>query len=87
MCTDGKHLGYIKNTNIEKVGKSSYPIGTIAEPCWMYTKNSKTSKKILKLDPTSVKIITMHKYYTYISATVNGVAVKGWVGTKHISYK
>lgn len=92
MCTDGKHLGYIKNTNIEKVGKSSYPIGTIADPCWMYANNSKTSKKILKLDPDpyhpiSVKIITMHKYYTYISATVNGVAVKGWVGTKHISYK
>lgn len=89
LCTDGNVIGYIKNSAIKKVGKSSYPVGTINKDCKIYSKNKKLSKVAGALEAeTSVKIVTMRKRWTYINTTdTKGAKLRGWIPTKYISYK
>lgn len=88
LCTDTNVIGYIKNPNIDKVGKSSYAKGTTTEPCSLHTKNAKSSSTSIELPiSTSINIVTMRKNWTYITATVSGVKVKGWIPTKCVAYK
>ena len=88
LCSDGKYLGYIKNSCIDKVGKSGYLKGNITKETNLHEKNSKVSKVICSIPAgTKCSIITMRKNWTYISATISGVKLKGWVKTADVAYK
>lgn len=87
-CTDGDVFGYIKNTNIKKVGKSSYLKGKTSADCDLHEKNSGVSRTILTMPAnTDISIVTMRKNWTYVVAVLSGVKVKGWIKTKYVSYK
>ena len=84
LCSNGEHIGYVKNTAIEMPGLSSYPIGIISKDTVIKEKNNKTSNTIIGIAAgTEVKIVTMRKYWTYIISS----STKGWVSTKYVSYK
>ena len=88
LATDGNKIGYLKNTIIKKVGKSSYLKGLISTDTVIHEKNSKTSRDITDIkSDTEIQIVTMRKYWTYILAKIDGVTIKGWVKTKTVAYK
>lgn len=88
LCSFGEFLGYIKNTNIDKVGKSSYLKGYTTCKCEMRVKNSRVSKVITTVPvDTVISIVTMRKNWTYVKCKVDGVNLTGWIPTKCVSYK
>lgn len=88
LCSFGVYLGYIKNTNIDKVGKSSYLKGYTTCECEMRVKNSRVSKVITTVPvDTVINIVTMRKNWTYVKCKVDGVNLTGWIPTKCVSYK
>lgn len=88
LCSFGDKIGYIKNRNIDRVGKSAYPNGYIDKDCNIHAKNSRASKVV---DPvksgTEISIVTMRKNWTYMKCKIDGILIRGWVPTKYVSYK
>ena len=88
LGTDGNVIGYIKNSTFDCATNSTYPKGTVTADCKMHAKNAKASKvtHTLKVD-SAIKIVTMHKYWTYVIASEDDDKIRGWVPTKYVSYK
>lgn len=81
ICLYANHVGYVKNTAIEKSGLSAYKTGKVIHSSVFKKSNSKAAKNIGTVPAgAKVKVITRRKYWTNV--LYGGKT--GYISTKNI---